>query len=119
MPYHEGLKRFATSDRDENTRHEAADILEVYATLPDYVAFGDHRGSWFIRAFIEEVCSSAHNLHLADILVDVDGKVQNKMTNADLVGSNKYIQAMQVVNSGFKRFYFLPGYNPVPRDCQQ
>ena len=85
--------------------HPAGDMLLVFANIIGYESYRyTDKGTRLVRAFVQEVCRSAHEKELQDILLDVDRRLRQPRH------VNDAIQGLEVHSKSFKKLYFFPGH---------
>ena len=85
--------------------HPAGDMLLVFANIIGYESYRyADKGTRLVRAFVQEVCRSAHEKELVEILSDVDRRLRQPRH------VNDTIQGLEWHNRSFKKFYFFPGH---------
>ncbi|KAI0222026.1 Cell death protein 3 [Lamellibrachia satsuma] len=88
-------------------RHEKADMIKAFATVPDYVSWRHKlEGSWFINDLVDTFAECACNDDILSLLGEVTKRVATRKTS-----TGEYIGLTQMHVQLLKKLYFFPGYS--------
>ncbi|KAJ4930664.1 hypothetical protein JOQ06_024972, partial [Pogonophryne albipinna] len=92
---------------------QRSDMICGYASLKGTAAMRNtKRGSWFIQELNSSLRLNARDTHLADILVQVNGRIKEREGYAPGTRHHRCKEMSEFTSSLCKNLYFFPKYHP-------
>ncbi|CAN9513709.1 unnamed protein product [Ophioblennius macclurei] len=92
---------------------QRSDMICGFASLKGTAAMRNtKRGSWFIQELNTALRLNARNTHLADILVQVNGRIKEREGYAPGTAHHRCKEMSEFTSSLCKDFYLFPKYQP-------
>ncbi|KAL3059617.1 hypothetical protein OYC64_014257 [Pagothenia borchgrevinki] len=92
---------------------QRSDMICGYASLKGTAAMRNtKRGSWFIQELNSSLRLNARDTHLADILVQVNGRIKEREGYAPGTRHHRCKEMSEFTSSLCKNLYFFPKYQP-------